>query len=123
MAYNISEINALDLSFNEQTAVIGLAFVMSLLSSVLLAAFIFGICKHLECCGSLPEVEMPDCEETSCCIFYKYMCMKYFPHCRCCSGCREWRKEVDRMQKELYEYEMEEMRAREEREREILKEK
>lgn len=115
MAYNITDIDALSLTFNEQTAVIGFSFVVSLLSSITLAACLFGACKGLEC--HAPEVELPDWEENSCCIFMRYMGMKYCPKW-CCMDCKRMKTEIQRMQNELYEHEMIEMREIEKREQE-----
>jgi len=107
MAYNITAIDLMELTFNEQTSIIAITFVISIISSIMLAGCLFGACKHVEC--GIPEVEMPEWDEWWCCIFCNYMTMRYCPRCFCCTNWRKrWKQKISEMQKEIYEQEMKE---------------
>jgi len=121
MAYNITAIDALELTFNEQTTVIAISFVASLMSSIMLAGCLFGVCKNVEI--GLPEMEAPEWEEWSCCIFCNYIGMRYCRGCCCTNWRKRWKDQISKMQQELYDQELEETKALEARETEEREEK
>ena len=116
MAFNATT-DALDLTFNEQTVVIAMCFVVSLLLCALLAGFLFGALAHLSC-GTMPSIECPEWNETSCGICCTYMGYRYCPRWCCSDWRRHMRESVTQMRSELYEQEMVEMRELEAREKE-----
>lgn len=118
MAFN-STTDALNLTFNEQTVVIAMSFVVSLLLCVLLAAFLFGALSHLSCgADALPSLQCPEWDESACGICCTYVSYRYCPRLCCSDWKRHMRESVTQMREELYEQEMEEMRSLETRERE-----
>lgn len=117
MAFNAT-VDAFQLSFNQQTAVIAGSFVASLLSCVLLAAVLFGV---MACRIPLTPLQI-NCwreddvwcdRDSGCCIFFSYVGYKWCPSCcRCSEWRRQWDKESRRMQHDIEQIEMDETSKR-----------
>ena len=106
--------NSTVLTFNEQTAVIGSAYVVSLLSCALLAAVVFGYFRGVECVGCSFECDT----DGAGCVCASYFGYKYCRWCCCSDWKRKMKQQVAAMREELYEQEMQEIRKVEEKERE-----
>lgn len=99
------------LTFNEETVVIALSFVVSLLACALVAGLLFGALSHLSC-SVAPTC--PDWDDTSCGICCAYFGYRYCPGLCCSDWRRHMQESINQMRTELYEQEMKEMRAGEE---------
>lgn len=111
--------NSTVLTFNEQTAVIASAYVVSLLSCAILAAAVFGLMRSLPQCNVFSCGDCGECDtDGACCVCMSYCGYKYCRWCCCSDWKRKMKQQVDAMRQELYEQEMEEMRSLEEKEKE-----
>jgi hypothetical protein len=111
--------NSTVLTFNEQTAVIAGAYVVSLLTCALLAAAVFGLMRTLPQCNIGCSVDCFECDtDGACCVCMSYFGYKYCRWCCCSDWKRKMKQQVAAMREELYEQEMIEMRSLEQKERE-----